>query len=287
MSTTTAPAASRASSPGTLSQLTFGGILKSEWIKLASLRSTLWCYGLMIAITIGFGVLVALTLTDAPGGQPPVEVQQGTAVQVATLAIGFTALVSVVLGALVITGEYGTGMIRSTLTAVPTRLPALFGKVLVFGAVTFVVGLIAIVGTALVTAPLLPRIGITPDFADPGYLLALVGGAGYLALIGVLALAVGAILRHSAGAIAAALGLILVVPTILLILSAVLQADWLANVGSFLPDAAGSRMFSYSQDGLSVAPGLLLEPWQGLLVLLAWDAVLLLAAAVLLKRRDA
>lgn len=286
MSTTTTPASSHASR-GDLSGLTFGGILKSEWIKLASLRSTLWCYGLMIAITIGFGVLVALTFPVSPGDAPSAGIAQGTAVQVATLAIGFTALVSVVLGALVITGEYGTGMIRSTLTAVPTRLPALFGKVLVFGSTTFVVGLISIIGAALVTAPLLPRIGMTPDFADPLYLLALVGGAGYLALIGVLGLAIGAILRHSAGAIATAIGLILVVPTIILILSGITQADWLADVGTFLPDAAGTRMFSYSQEGLGTVPGMLLEPWQGLLVLLAWNAALLLVAALLLKRRDA
>lgn len=284
MSTSTAPQRLPAGRAAQLPGLSFGGILRSEWIKLVSLRSTLWCYALIVVVGIGFGVLIALTSSATPG-EIPDALQQSTAVQVATLALGFTALASVVLGALVITGEYGTGMIRSTFAAVPARLPALFGKVVVFGLTTFVVGLVTILGTALVTAPMLPGVGVTPDFTEPAYLLALVGGAGYLALIGVFALALGAIVRHSAGAIAAALGVILVLPTVALILSAITQAEWIQSVARFLPDVAGARMFAYAAgDG---AAGDVLAPWQGFLVLLAWDAALLLLAAVLMKRRDA
>ncbi len=284
MSTTTQHSVS-ADRPDRPSGLTFGGILRSEWIKLVSLRSTIWCYALIVVVGVGFGVLIALTSPAPTTGAVPDAVQGSTAVQVATLALGFTALASVVLGALVITGEYGTGMIRSTFAAVPTRLPALFGKIVVFGVTTFVVGLVTIFGTALVTAPMLPGIGVTPDFTDPAYLLALVGGAGYLALVGVFALAIGAIVRHSAGAIASALGVILVLPTVVLIFSAITQAEWIQRAAAFLPDAAGSRMSAYTAGEVASANSL--APWQGLLVLLAWDATLVLVAAVLMKRRDA
>ena len=171
--------------------------------------------------------------------------QQSTWVTVSTLGIGFAQLVSAVLGALVITGEYGTGMIRSTFAAVPKRLPAIVAKALVFGVTTFVIALLGLVITALVTAPLLPAKGITPDFGDGSVWLALVGGAGYVALIGLLAFGIGLIIRSSAGGIAAALGLVLVVPTILQVLAAVTRADWPANIAAFLPASAGGKLYAY------------------------------------------
>ncbi len=271
------------------SRLTFGGVLHSEWIKLHSLRSTLWCYIVIVVITIGLGFLLAAAYrTDGTGAALPDTAQQGVWLQVATLGIGFSQLVAAVLGALVITGEYGTGMIRSTLTAVPGRISALVAKVLVFGVTTFVVGLVSIFATALLTAPLLPSKGIHPDFGDGHFWLALVGGAGYLALIGMLALAIGALIRNSAGGIAASVGLVLVLPTILQILVAVTRADWAKNIGVFLPGSAGGRMYAYTPGEAAAASGtIVLDPWQGLLVLLAWFVVLFAAAAILLKRRDA
>jgi ABC-2 type transport system permease protein len=270
------------------SHLTFGGVLHSEWIKLHSLRSTLWCYLVIIVITIGLGFLLAAAYrTDGTGELPNIQ-QQGVWLQVATLGVGFSQLVAAVLGALVITGEYGTGMIRSTLTAVPGRISALVAKVLVFGVTTFVVGLVSIIATALLTAPLLPAKGIHPDLGDGHVWLALIGGAGYLALIGMMSLAIGALIRNSAGGIAVSLGLILVVPTILQILVGVTRADWAKNVGVFLPGSAGGRLYAYTPGEAAAASGtLVLEPWQGLLVLLAWVIVLFVAASVLLKRRDA
>jgi len=115
--------------------LTFGGILRSEWIKLRSLRSTIWCYSILVAITFGLGLLFAAALTSQADGMPlNHDAQQAFVVQVATLSISLSQLVVVVLGALVITGEYGTGMIRSTFAAVPSRVPAVVAKALVFGA---------------------------------------------------------------------------------------------------------------------------------------------------------
>ena len=269
-------------------RLSFAGILRSEWIKLFSLRSTVWCYVIIVAVTIGLGVLLAFTLQ--PGGTLDHAGQQNVALQAATLSVGFSQLVSSVLGALVITGEYGTGMIRSTLTAVPKRLPALTAKILVLGLTTFVVSLVAMIITALITAPVLSGVGVHPDFGDSAYLLAILGAAGYLALIGILSLAIGAIVRNSAGGIAAALGLILVVPIVLRILVGVTRAEWAQNVGAFLPDSAGGRMYAYTAGVVAQAgspDAIVLDPWQGALVLVAWVVVLLVIASVLLKRRDA
>ncbi|MET4781472.1 ABC transporter permease subunit [Glaciihabitans sp. UYNi722] len=270
-------------------RLTFGGLLRSEWIKLFSLRSTLWCYAIIVVINIALGLLVAIAGQPSDGALSH-EMQQSTALTAATLGISFGQLVSAVLGALTITGEYGTGMIRSTLTAVPKRTPALVAKVLVVGLTTFVVGLVSIAVTALITAPLLPAVGVHPDFGDSAYLLALVGAAAYLALIAMLALGIGGIIRNSAGGIATSLGLILVVPVVLNILAGLTHAEWVQNISTFLPSNAGSRMYTYVTDAVAQAPAsgvITLEPWQGGLVLVAWVAVLFTMASVLLKRRDA
>ncbi|MEO6944025.1 MAG: ABC transporter permease subunit, partial [Lacisediminihabitans sp.] len=232
-----------AHSHGALSGLTFVGILHSEWIKLRTLRSTLWCYAIIIALMIGFGALLAAVMpaggVQLQSSSATAQQQQAAWLQVTTLGIGFGELVSAVLGALVITGEYGTGMIRSTLTAVPKRTPALVAKAIVFGVTTFVVSLVALVATALITAPLMPTKDIHPDFGDANFWLAIVGGAGFLALIGILGLAIGSIIRSSAGGISAALGLILVVPVVVQILAGVTRANWAQNLGSFLPSSAG------------------------------------------------
>ena len=289
----------------TIHRLTFGGVLRSEWIKLRSLRSTLWCYLIIVVLTIGLGLLIAGALPAPTTGTPTPshDVQQSTWVTVSTLGIGFAQLVSAVLGALVITGEYGTGMIRSTFAAVPKRLPAIVAKALVFAVTTFVVALVGLVITALAAAPLLPAKGITPDFGDGKVWLALVGGAGYVALIGLLAFGIGLIIRGSAGGIAAALGLVLVVPTILQILATVTRAVWPANIAAFLPSSAGGKLYAYQGAAAeSLAPGrpggatsaaaaaadtIVLDSWQALLVVLGWVLVALAIGAILLKRRDA
>lgn len=281
-----------------LSGVTFGGILHSEWIKLITLRSTVWCYVILVALTIGLGVLVAASVPSAADlGAAPGDATQSTWLLATTLGVNFGQLVIAVLGALVITGEFGTGMIRSTFAAVPSRLPALFGKTLVFAGMTFVLSFASLVVTALLVAPLLSSKGAEVDLADGNVWVGLAGAAGYLTLIGVLSLAIGTIIRHSAGGIAAALGLLLVLPTVLQIFAALTRTQWAADAGALLPSSAGGRMFAYPVETTPLPPGaelppdvivpLELEPWQGLLVLLAWVAVAFVGGAILLRRRDA
>jgi len=212
------------------------------------------------------------------------------ALQSVTLSSGFTALVAAVLGALMITGEFGTGMIRSTFTAVPKRLPALYGKAIVVVVTMFAISLVSVLVTALIVDGILSARGFTLDLGDGGYWLALAGDAGYLALIGLLSLMIGAIIRNSAGGIATSIGLILVLPTVASLFAALAKADWAQNVGAFLPSNAGGRMMGYLPQGQAAAPvtagQVLLEPWQGLLVMLAWIVVLGVVASVLIRRRD-
>jgi ABC-2 type transport system permease protein len=243
-----------------------------------------WCYGLILVLTVLFGLLLAVTFSN-PGPLSD-EMSQTFALQVSTLSIGFSQLVACVLGVLVISGEYGTGMIRSTFTAVPKRTPALLAKALVFGGLTLVVALISIALTAVVTAPLSENSGIVTDFADPAYIAALAGGAVYLALIGVMSLAIGAIVRSSAGAIAAAVGLVLVLPTVVQIFAALTEATWAQNLLVFLPSNAGGMLYAYEPTADVVDGIVALDALQGGLVLAGWVVVLFAAAIVLVKRRD-
>lgn len=292
MTTATTATAAIAATPPTTSaahgRLTFGGLLHSEWIKLTTLRSTVWCYLIMAAVTLGLGFLLSFSLAPDPSAATSAEGTQSTWVQIAVLGINFSQLVSVVLGALMITGEYGTGMIRSTMTAAPQRVPALLAKAIVFGVVTFVVVFASIVTTALVTAPVLAGQGLGPDLADGQAWLSMVGGAGYVTLIGVMALSIGAIIRNGAGGIAAGLGLVLVVPTVLQVIAGITQAVWPLNAAAFLPSSA-SLMSAY-RPTLAAAPAqadlVVLDPAQAALVLAGWVVATFVIAALLLRRRD-
>lgn len=275
-------------------RLSFGGILRSEWIKLVSLRSTVWCYVILVVLTIGMTALLAglsgVGVPEEGTGAFSSEAVQSTWLQTATVGTNLGQLVVAVLGAIVITGEYGTGMIRSTFAAVPGRTAALVGKIVVFGGVTFVVSFVSLVISALLAAPLLAANGYDVDVADGNVWLGLVGAAGFVTLIGLMALGIGTILRNTAGAIATALGLLLVLPGILQIFAAVTQIEWLFDVVAFLPSSAGAALTSYPTTPVEYPPGvfvpLTLEPVQALLVLIAWVAVPLVIGAVLLKRRD-
>ena len=260
------------------SPVRFGGVLRSETIKLFSLRSTVWSYAVLVVISVGLSAVLAATLAGAAGSDIPAEAQTAVAMQVVAFPVGFAQLVAAVLGVLFIAGEYGTGMVRSTFTAVPQRLPVLWAKSLVLFAATFVVGLVSTVGGYLVGSAFLAGSGMDAPLTDPDVLRSVLGGALYLALIAVFALGVGTVVRNSAGGIAVALGILLILPTVLQII----PAEWAANTVQYLISDAGIAMLGLQSD----VPGSL-EPWQQLLVVLGWVAASLAAGSILMKRRDA
>jgi ABC-2 type transport system permease protein len=283
MSTTT-PAQATPSAPAetaprsTASGLSFAGILRSEWIKLCTVRSTAWSYAVIVVIALGMAAIMSLSLNLGGGGALPAAAQATFVVQASTFGIFFGQLVVAVLGVLVVSGEYSTGMIKSTLTAVPRRLPALWAKAAVLFAATFVIGAVATNGSFLVAAPILAGKGLHASLFDGAVFVPLLVGALYLALVAVFALGVGAILRNSAGGIAATLGILLLLPIVL----SMIPATWANDLQPYLISTAGVGIMGLSGPGQAV-----LDPWQDLLIVLAWLAVSLTGAAVLLKRRDA
>jgi ABC-2 type transport system permease protein len=273
---TTAPLTTATAGPATeRGGLRATGLLRSEWIKLRSVRSTVWAYAVTIVAGIGFSAMLGLTFSSP--GLPATE-QVSYAVQAATLGLVVAQLSVAVLGVLVISGEYSTGMIRSTLTAIPQRYPALLAKAAVFAAVTFVVGLVITFGSYFVSAPLMAARGAESSLGDPGVVQALVGGALFLTLIGVLSLGIGTVVRSGAGGIAAAIGLIMLAP----IVFALIPAEWAAEAARYLPTAAGAALYT-----IPTADGMGFEPWQGLAILLGWIVLALGSGTALLTRRDA
>lgn len=283
MSTTTAsqatPSAAGAARLPAASGLSFSGILRSEWIKLRTVRSTSWSYAIVVVISLGMAAIMSLALDlQGEGGMMPTDAQASFVVQASTFGIFFGQLVVAVLGVLVVGGEYSTGMIKSTLTAVPRRLPALWAKAAVLFTATLLVGAVATVGSFLVAAPILAGKGIHASLFDGAVIVPLLAGALYLALVAVFALGVGAILRNSAGGIAATLGMLLLLPIVL----SMIPATWANDLMPYLISNAGAGMMASGGS----APAIM-EPWQALLVVLGWLVVSLAGAALLLKRRDA
>jgi ABC-2 type transport system permease protein len=256
-------------------RVTFPRVLRSEWTKLVSLRSTRWALLAAFVFTIGLADLAAAVLVnhwpqmeahDRADFNPLDAAQVG--VQLAQLAIG-------VLGVLVITGEYSTGMIRATMSAVPRRLPVLAGKAVVYAAVTFALLLPASAAAFFSSQAILSGRHIETTFSAPGVPRAVVGAALYLTVIGLFGLGIGAIVRNTAGGIATFAGIMFVLPPLM----NVLPASWNAAASPYLPLQAGERVFALHQ-------GNQLPPWTGFGVLCAYAAVALAIAAVLLRRRD-
>ncbi len=297
MSTTITPTRDR-TRPAARGRLTAGGILASEWIKIRTVRSTIWCFGILILLIVGIGMLIA-TLTEVGDQSFDADTSRSLSVLIGTAGVNVAVLIAAVLGALIITGEYSTGMIRSTFTAVPRRTGAVLAKIVVLTVTTFVATEVGVWLAVLATAPILSGRGVEVQLGHPSVVMPLLGAGVYVALIALLAFAVGAILRSTAGALATVLGLILVAPVVLAILAGLTNAEWIATVNSLLPQNAGAQLYQYAPsidvpvpvgpDGQEPprATGVILNGWGGFGVLAAWNAVVLALAFVLVKRRDA
>lgn len=270
----------RVSSVPTTAHVSFLHTLRSEWIKFLSVRSTAWILGVTVLVMVGFSLMMAAGMSFAADpelnqGQPmPADAAVGT--MVATFGYSIGQIVLVVLGVMRISGEYSTGQIRSSLSAVPTRLPVLAAKAVVVAAASFVVGLVAVALATLATTPILEPLDMAVELGNGDVQRSLLGVPLYLTAIALFSLGVGAMLRHTAGGIAAVLGVLLVLPII-----GQVPLEWVQDIAPYLPSAAGERLIT----GDLVET--VLSPWQGYLVLLGWVAAALIGAAVLLRRRDA
>jgi ABC-2 type transport system permease protein len=260
----------------------FGHLLLSEWTKVRSVRSTVWALILFVVITIGFTVLVTALITanwdrGRGGGDAHVAIVADPAGFLMGAGVGLGQLTICVLGALLITTEYSTGVIRASLLAVPRRTPMLAAKAIVFAALVLVLAEIVCFSSFFAGSAILHS-RVPVSLSDPGVARAVIGTGLYLTVLGLLALAVGALIRHTAGAISTVIGVVLVLP----ILSGLLPGSWGAHINAYLPQQAGSLISHAHQQA-----GDLLSPWQGFGVLCIWTALLLAAGVYLLKRRDA
>lgn len=290
MSTTSAPRASAPSVTGSAGtgtgRASLPRALRSEWGKLASLRST-WVLllvvvvlGVGVATLSGWGVSQALEATDAgsrPPGGPPGGFQTGPTGQLVPIlsSTSLAALLLAVLGGLSITGEYATGTITATLTAVPRRWPVLVAKAVVLVLLTGVVALGISVAALLLGASFFPQ-DVRVGLGDDGVPGAVLGNAASMVVLALLGLGTGAVLRSTAGTITLLVALVFVAPPLL----PVFGVDWLTTAAEHTPVSAA---LSFAQLDGSAPYG----TTTAVLVLVGWALVPLLAGLVALQRRDA
>jgi ABC-2 type transport system permease protein len=249
----------------------------SEWTKLHSLRSTRWSLGAGVLLTIALPVVFSAVTSSHWGSMSPHERADRHPLDIALAGVNVSQLAIAVLGVLVITGEYSTGMIRASFTAVPKRLPVLWAKTAVFAIVAFLLMLPSVVIAFFASQAILSRHHILEiSFSHSGVARSVIGGAVYLMLVGIFALGIGAIVRNTAGGIATFAGIFFVIPPLMLIV----PARWNHAVSKYLPSEAGRQMFSLTHDTNSLASG------PGALLFTGYCALALAIAAVLLVRRD-
>jgi len=255
-------------------RVTQARVLLSEWTKFRSLRSTVTTLLVAAALMIGLGAMfTAITASQSTGFEPG-----ATAISTALTGTFFAQLAIGVLGVLLISGEYSTGMIRSSLTVVPRRLPMLWGKLAVFAGAVFVTMLIASFASFFAGQALLSRQHLEASLTDPGALRSVFGAALYITVAGMTALALGALLRNTAAAITTFVALYFVIPPMTNLLPTSLTDHFV----QYLPSNAGAVLL----DGtFGIAHPL--TPWTGFAVMCGFAVVLILFAARRLRRADA
>jgi len=252
-------------------------VMHSEWTKLWSLPSTLWLLLITVVLVAGGGLLAAvLQLSSLPHGAAAVAAFNPT--QLSQTGVGLAELTAGALGALIMTGEYATGQVRLTFTAVPRRLPVLWGKLAVFAGVIFSVSLVASFISFFLGQALLNSQHLGVSIAAPGALRSVIGAALYVTVAGMIGVALGALFRNTAAGIATFAGIFFVIPP----LTQLLPASISDHLAQYLPSSAGEAVWGGGR-GITDA----LSPWTGFALLCAYAAVLIAAAALRLRRVDA
>ncbi len=246
-------------------------VIRSEWTKLRSVRSTGYSMLVAVILTLGFGVIASIAglshHTDANSFDPLARSLAG--VSLGGLTFG-------VLGILAAAGEYSTGMIRSSMMAVPKRLPVLWGKALTFGALVLVISVPLVLATFFLSQAILSGKGLSIAFSTAGVPRAVFGAALYMTLSAVFALGFGAILRNTAAGITSYVALMFVVPQLLTLLPASIAN----TIIPYMPSNAGQAVMNLTRQAHTLAP------WTGLIVCALWAIVSLAVAAILMVRRD-
>jgi len=271
-----APATRQRLLPPETGRASFGDALRSEFTKIKSTRSTYWTLLALVVVCVGIGALASAGAASH-ANQISKATFDATQQSLAGLYVG--QLVIAALGALTITSEYTTGMIRTMLSVQPRRGVVFAAKALVFAVVTLVTGLIASFASFFLGQALMSGHHLSVTLGQPNVLRAVIGGALFLTACGMLAYGLGAILRHTAGAITAAIGLLFV----LTVLVSFLPSSWQDHVDKWVPALAGSQVWA-----TKVAPDSHQFPaWGGFAVLAGYAAVAIIVGLVCFRTRDA
>lgn len=269
-----------AATPGRVRQfrgrVTQGGVLRSEWTKLYSLRSTRWALLVTAVMTIGFGIIASVATVSRWSSMSAGDKATFDPLRTSLLGVRFGVLAIGVLGVLLIAGEYTTGMIRSTMTAVPKRLPVIWGKSGVYALVALVITVPAVLIAFFVGQTILSSQHVQIAFSHSGVPGAVLGSALYLTLTGLFAMGLGAITRNTAAGIASFAGIMFVLPPLVTILPSSVSD----SIVPYLPSNAGQAMMEIGHHANTLSPG------AGLAVFVGYVVLVIAAAAVLLVRRD-
>jgi hypothetical protein len=267
--TTTSPTPS-----GTARRRDFTNAARAELAKLTTVRSTWWTLLIAVAANVGFAVLAGAVIAPRLSARD----RAGDHVRLALAGVHISQIAIGVLGALVITSEYSSGMIRTTLAAVPRRRTLLAAKALVFTGVSLIVCTASTFAAYLAFQAALPVNTLTrTSLSDPGVARAVTGGGLYLTALGLLGFGLGVLLRSTAGAIATLLGLLFVPPLLL----ELLPDSWKNDVGPYIPMESGAQIYvAVKSEAVALAP------WTGFAVFCAYATLALATGFLLANRRD-
>ncbi len=255
------------------SGVNFGRVLKSEWIKVTTVPSTVILIATTVAVMIGLALVFAWSLGLASEDAP-----SASALSVPSSGLAFGQMLVASLAVVLIASEWGTGMIRSTMVAVPGRTQALVAKAGVIAVISFFVGFLSALVSYFVTQPILKTQGLDFALTEDGVFLSVVNSGTFLALVALISMAIGTLLRNTAGGIVTAVGIFFVLPVILSALAGL--AEWVADAARFLPGEAGLQLVA-----ITTAEGALTRV-EGGLTMAAWALGLLVLALVVAKKRD-
>lgn len=263
-------------------RLTLAGAIRSEWIKAASLRSIRWS----IAVSILLGLGMSLVMGFALRSLIPEASQAGGEfiMMVTSFPANFLVLVFGVLGAFMFSSEYASGMILSTLTAVPRRGLVLAAKAVVLTLISAIVAALIVAAGVVISVMLVPE--VAADILTTQVISSLIGTIVYLVAVALLAFAIAGLLRSTAGAITVVVGIVFLAPAVFEILTQVTDWTWVATMMDFLPTALGSTLGSgILPDETARLGGI--GYWPAMAALAAWVMVPMAAAAKLFFSRDA
>lgn len=257
-------------------RVTQARVIHSEWTKFQSLRSTRITLLVSVVLTIGVGALISAVIAAHWAQLGPAEKLRFNAVVSSLHGVRISQLAVGVLGVLLMSGEYATGMIRASLTVVPRRLPVLWAKIAVCVGVLGITSIASTFVAFFVGQSLLASKHLQVSISSPGALRMVIAAGVYLLLVGVIGVALGGLLRNTAAGISTFVALFFVIPPVL----ELLPTSWSNAIGPYLPSNAGEAFWGRPETAH-------LSPWAGLAVLCGWAAAAIVLAAIRLERTDA